>query len=169
MPRKTLSKLLLILISFLFSGCATLIHGSSQEMFLTCEPRVAAVFVDGNYLGKTPMNARLARGKNHLLKIELTGYKPFEATLTRRLDGWIFGNILLGGIIGIAVDAASGSMYRLSPKDIYPELTPLAANDSTGTKALSIRIVLHPDPAWEKVGQLTALMPDIARIKIGQL
>ena len=154
MPRKTLSKCVLILIIFSFSGCATIIHGSRQEMFLTCEPRVASVFVDGQYVGNTPLNTRLSRGKDHQLRIELRGYKPFEATLTRRLDGWIFGNILLGGIIGVAVDAASGSMYRLSPRDIYPELTPAPGSDSTANKGLSIRIMLHPDPTWEKVGQL---------------
>ena len=154
MPRKTLSKSLLILMIFSFSGCATIIHGSRQDMFLTCEPRVALVYVDGQYIGNTPMNTRLSRGKDHQLRIELQGYKPFETTLTRRLDGWIFGNILLGGIIGIAVDAASGSMYRLSPRDIYPELAPMSGGDSTANKRLSIRILLHPDPQWEKVGQL---------------
>jgi hypothetical protein len=108
-------------------------------MFLTCEPRVASVFVDGKYIGKTPMNMMLSRGSDHRLKIELAGYKPFETMLTRRLDGWVFGNILL---VGIAVDAASGSMYRLSPRDIYPELSPLQAVDSPAGKAFSIRVTL---------------------------
>jgi hypothetical protein len=131
MPRKTLSTSLLILIIFSFSSCATLIHGSRQELFLTCEPRVASVYVDGQYIGKTPMHTFLSRGKDHQLKIELAGYKPYETTLTRRLDGWVFGNILL---VGIAVDAVNGSMYRLSPKNIYPELTPMSDNDSTDKK-----------------------------------
>jgi hypothetical protein len=133
MPRKTLSRCLLILFIFSFSGCATIIHGSRQEMFLTCEPRVASVYVDGRYIGKTPMNMVLSRGRDHRLKIELDGYKPFETVLTRRLDGWVFGNVLL---LGIAVDAASGSMYRLSPRDLYPELVPMAADDSTGTLSI---------------------------------
>ena len=145
MPRKTLSRSILILIIFSFSGCATIMHGSRQEMFLTCEPRIASVYVDGHYIGNTPMNTRLSRGKDHQLRIELQGYKPFETTLTRRLDGWVFGNILLGGIIGIAVDAANGSMYRLSPRDLYPELTPMTVSDSTNRKGLSLRIMLHPE------------------------
>jgi hypothetical protein len=141
MPRKTRS--LLILIIFSFSSCATVMHGSRQEMFLTCEPRVASVYVDGKYIGNTPMNMVLSRGKDHRLRIELAGYKPFEATLTRRLDGWVFGNLLL---VGIALDAFNGSMYRLSPKNIYPELTPMPAGDSTDSKGLSIRVMLCPAP-----------------------
>ena len=143
MPRKTLSASLLILITFSFSGCATIMHGSRQEMFLTCEPRVASVYVDGKYIGNTPMNTRLSRGRDHQLRIELPGYKPFETTLTRRLDGWVFGNFLL---VGIALDAYNGSMYRLSPRNIYPELKPMQAGDSTGNKELSIKVMLYPAP-----------------------
>jgi len=151
MPQKTRSLLILMAFSFSFSGCATIIHGSRQEMFLTCEPRVASVYVDGQFAGHTPLKTRLTRGQDHKLRIELPGYKPFETTLTRRLDGWLFGNLLL---VGIAVDAASGSMYRLSPKDVYPELTPMAVGDSTAAKGLSMRIALYPDLSWEKVGQI---------------
>lgn len=144
MPRKTLSRSLLVLFIFSFSGCATIIHGSRQQMFLTCEPRVASVYVDGKFIGKTPMNIVLSRGRDHQLKIALDGYKPFETMLTRRLDGWVFGNVLL---VGIAVDAASGSMYRLSPKGIYPELTPEQASDSTKISAIRVRLqpVIHTD------------------------
>jgi len=126
-------------------------HGSRQGVFLTCEPRVAAVYIDGKLVGQTPMRVVLKRGKNHQLRMTLPGYKPFETELTRRLDGWAWGNII--GVVGIALDAYNGSMYRLKPKDRYPELTPLST-DSTAN-SLSIRIVLQADPAWEKIGQLT--------------
>ena len=135
MPRKTLSRSLLVLIIFSFTSCATIIHGSRQGMFLTCEPRVASVYVDGKYVGNTPMNMVLSRGKDHQLRIELAGYKPFETMLTRRLDGWVFGNLLL---VGIALDAFNGSMYRLTPKNLYPELTP-----DTGVDSHS-RVADHP-------------------------
>jgi len=149
MPRKTLRLSLFIFVIFSFTSCATIIHGSRQAMFLTCEPRVASVYVDGKYIGHTPMNTVLSRRKGHHLRIELAGYKPFETTLTRRLDGWVFGNLLL---VGIAVDAVNGSMYRLSPKNIYPELTPMSTSDSTNSKELSIRVMLHPAPIESSSG-----------------
>jgi hypothetical protein len=152
MPRKILRLNILIMAIIFLPGCATLIHGSRQGIFLTCEPRVAAVYIDGGYRGYTPMHTVLRRGKNHHLKIELPGYKPFETDITRRLDGWAFGNIL--GVVGIAVDAFNGSMYRLRTKDMYPELTPLPAG-AAGKDDLSVQIVLHPDPSWEKIGQLS--------------
>ena len=155
MPRKILCLHLLAIISFFFSGCATIMHGSRQGVFLTCEPRVAAIYIDGKYIGQTPTRVILKRGKNHHLKLELPGYKPFEAELTRKLDGWAFGNIF--GLVGIALDAYNGSMYRLSPKDMYPELTPLPAGGTSDSKGLIIRITLQPDPQWEMVGQLSVL------------
>src|ERR1700742_4597598 len=130
MPRKTFYYSVVAIAAFFFSSCATIMHGSRQEVLLTCEPRVASVFVDGHLLGQTPMAAYLTRGKDHCLRVELPGYKPFEAVLTRKLDGWLFGNILSAGV-GIAIDAVSGSMYRLSPRDLYPELTPLPATGAT--------------------------------------
>lgn len=151
MLRKTLLISLIAFISIFFSGCATIMHGSRQGVFLTCEPRVAHVYIDGKLIGETPMRAVLHRGKNHTLRMELPGYKPFETVLTRRLDGWVFGNII--GVVGLALDAYNGSMYRLSPKDQYPELMPLPQKDSTDN--LSIRVILHADPEWEKIGDLT--------------
>jgi len=144
MLRKTVLLSLIAFASIFLSGCATIIHGSRQGVFLTCEPRVANVYIDGKLMGHTPMRAVLRRGKNHTLKMELPGYKPFETVLTRRLDGWVFGNII--GVVGLALDAYNGSMYRLSPKDQYPELTPLPGKDSTDV--LSIRVVLHADSAF---------------------
>ena len=158
MLRKTVLFSLLTLCILSFSDCATLIHGSKQGLFITCEPRVASVYVDGAYIGQTPMGTWLKRGKNHVLRVQLDGYKPYETVLKRKVDGWIIGNIIFGGVIGIAVDAATGSMYRLSPHDIYPELTPLSAgNGAVSSRELSVVVTLHPDPQWEKIGELAAL------------
>ena len=141
-----------------FSDCATLIHGSKQTLFLTCEPKIASVYVDGAYIGETPMRTWLKRGKSHQLKLQLAGYKPFEAELKRKIDGWTFGNIAFGWLVGLAVDAATGSMYRLSPRDIYPELSSLPVQGSdVSSRELSILVTLHPDPQWEKIGQLSVM------------
>lgn len=141
----------------LFSGCATLIHGSRQGMFITCEPRVANVFLDGVKIGQTPFFAKMSRAHNHKVRISLEGYQPYEVNLTRKLDGWVFGNILIGGVIGIGVDAVTGSMFRLSPANIYPELKPDAATGVRSTEGISVVLLLKPDPGAIKIGQLQAL------------
>lgn len=126
-------------------------------MVITCEPRVADVFVDGARIGQTPLTVKLKRAHNHKIRICLEGYLPYEANLSRRLDGWIFGNILIGGFIGIGVDVVSGSMFRLTPAEIYPELKANAAAGLRSTDDISVVLQLKSDPGGEKIGQLQQL------------
>jgi hypothetical protein len=143
--------LLLVASSFLCS-CATLVHGPYQKFVITADPKVAEVYIDGHRFGNTPTVVRMTRWKNHRLELRLEGYKPYELQLKRKLDAWAFGNIALGGPLGIGIDALSGAMYRLTPKDIYPTLT---RNRRTGAESLAIFITLKPEAGWVKIGMLT--------------
>ena len=110
---------------WLVSGCATVFHGSSQDIGITSVPTGAAVTVDNMAQGHTPVIAPLSRRDNHIVKVEHPGYHPFEATLTRTLNGWVSGNIMIGGLLGVGVDAISGAMYNLTPPQITANLVPL--------------------------------------------
>ena len=152
--KKIYTLLSLSFILLLFSNCATIIHGSRQKMVITCEPRVANVFLDGSRIGQTPLATKLTRAHNHKISISLEGYMPYEVDIKRKLDGWIFGNILIGGVIGIGIDALSGSMFRLTPAEIYPELKMDAATGALSKDNISIVLLLKPDPGAEKIGQM---------------
>lgn len=143
-----------VLLACLVSGCATVIHGSKQDVAIISEPRSATITIDGFNVGKTPYLARLSRKDIHLVKLELPGYQPYEVTINRKLDGWIFGNIVLGGIVGIVVDVATGSMYRLTPKDIDGTLKSNTLVSNTSGDGLYFAVTLTPDKHWEKIGQL---------------
>lgn len=143
--------------SVAISGCATIIHGSTQPVGLSSSPTGAIVYVDGAKLGSTPVNLELKRNANHVVKFELDGYAPFEATLTRGLSGWVWGNIVFGGLIGLAVDAVSGSLYKLTPEQLQAELrTNGVSTLETGDK-LVLAVVLKANPKWEKIGELEAI------------
>ncbi len=90
--------------------------------------------------------------KNQKVKIELQGYKPYELILNRKTNGWIWGNILFGGIIGIIIDASSGAMYRLTPDQIEAQLANgVVMNRKNDTY---IGVVMTADANWEKIGNL---------------
>ncbi|MBC7627734.1 PEGA domain-containing protein [Ferruginibacter sp.] len=143
-----------------FTHCATIIHGSRQTVVIVCDPKKAAVDIDGINVGYTPYLARLTRKNKHLVKIEMDGYIPYEITLKRKLDGWIFGNIMIGGIIGIAVDAATGSMFSLSPKDVSATLKSTNKVFNPTKDEIYLTVVLRPDANWQKIGQLQKLNTD---------
>lgn len=136
----------------LLASCATIMHGTYQPIGISSSPTNASIWVDRYYVGTTPLIVEMSRKDNHLLRIELEGYLPYEATLTRQLSGWVLGNIIFGGVIGLAVDAISGGIYKLTPEQIQAELR----NSEYTTGESYIGVVLKTDPSWEKIGQLAA-------------
>ena len=135
-------------------GCATIMHGSSQGIGIRSTPTGAQVSIDNEAFGSTPVVAKLSRKKDHLVRIALEGYEPYETTITKSTSGWVWGNILFGGLIGLGIDAISGGLYKLKPKQIEAELTSQNVGFELEGSEIIITVVLKPDPSWEKVGNL---------------
>lgn len=133
-------------------GCATIIHGTQQDIGFGSTPTNARITVDNQRSATTPAVMKLSRKDNHIVRIELDGYLPYEATLTRGVSGWVWGNIVLGGLVGLAVDAISGGLYKLSPEQMTATLARQTGSVEDGT--LHVHVVLQPDPSWVKIGQL---------------
>ena len=91
------------------------------------------------------------------MKVEFPGYQPFEATVTRSVSGWVAGNILFGGLIGLSVDAISGGLYTLGPEQITATLTasPQPAVAFQGEQ----QPVVPPQPVAAQQGEQPSLTP----------
>ena len=137
-----------------FASCGTIIHGSKQNVSISSNPSSALVSINGAEIGKTPVTTTLSRKESHQVKIELNGYMPYETQFIRKVDGWIAGNIIFGGIIGLAVDAISGGMYKLTPEQIQSELRDNTSSVKRLKDGVFLTVVLEADPTWEKVDQL---------------
>lgn len=151
---KSITALLLITTSL--TSCATIMHGTRQSIGIASNPTNATVYVDQSYMGSTPIIVEMSRKDNHIVRIELAGYQPYEAVFSRQLSGWVFGNVVFGGIIGLAVDAISGGIYRLTPEQVEAELRVNNMACADESEETFFTIVLKPNPAWEKVGNLIA-------------
>ena len=135
-------------------ACASVMHGTHQDVGIASAPTGAKVSVDGQDKGNTPLVAHLARKQNHLVRLELAGYQPYETTLTRSVSGWVWGNIVIGGLIGLAVDAIDGGLYKLTPEQVSGTLQSSAAALAPNADGLYIAVVLRPQPDWQRIGQL---------------
>jgi len=145
---------LLLPCMVLFTGCATIMHGTRQAIGISSHPSNAQIWVDHQYAGQTPMIVKMTRKDNHFVSIYLEGYQSYEIVFTRQLSGWVFGNIIFGGVIGLAVDAISGGIYRLTPEQVEAQMA--ADNIICSAKADSyVAIVMKVDPSWEKIAQLS--------------
>ena len=132
-----MSRLLaVVLIAALLAGCASIIHGSRQDIRVTSNPSGAVVRVNlNNTATTTPGVLNLNRKEiGYVLTFEKEGYKPVEVSLRRTTGGWLFGNILFGGIIGIVIDFASGSAYKLTPSEVEVALGEKSASIKNASK-----------------------------------
>mgnify|MGYP001605983030 CR=1 FL=1 len=111
-----------LLCPMLLCSCATIISGKSQNISINTTPDEATITING--ISQTsPCVFVLDRSvAAYYVKIEKQGYKPVTITLTRGLNGWIFGNLLVGGIIGFAVDCVTGSVNEFNPSNINQSL-----------------------------------------------
>jgi hypothetical protein len=107
--------LLVLTASGLVGGCATLTTSSSQTVTLTTEPPGATCSFkrEGQVIGIiNPTPGSLTVSKSHS-DIDVTcvkeGFLDAVGRVGSKFQAMTFGNILFGGIIGIAIDAVSGA------------------------------------------------------------
>ena len=121
LKEKRAAKLVLVGAALCSLGaCSTIIHGSTQDVEFVSEPPGAFVEVDGKHAGTTPCEVELKRKQTHTATLTHPRYPndPRTFRLEPHFNGATLGNLLLGGIIGIGVDAASGANYSLSPDPV---------------------------------------------------
>jgi hypothetical protein len=99
--RKTQIFLALFVSSiFLLQNCATIFRGTRQKIPITSNPQGAKIIVDGEEMGYAPLNLKLKRKKNHIMRIEKEGFNPLEIRISRGTSIGLttLGNILWGFI-----------------------------------------------------------------------
>lgn len=120
----------IVLASAALAGCASIISGTSQEVAVNTKPAGAACDLerDGRLIGhidQTPGSVVVTRRNSSILvECTKTGYDDAAGTNENDVEAWVFGNLLFGGLIGLAVDAFSGAINS------YDSSTTVVLNES---------------------------------------
>lgn len=135
---------LLLVISFGLAvvGCATIMSGRMQQLPVTSNPTGATVTV-GSTKQTTPATFNLDRkAAVYEVVVEKEGYEPVTIVLKKGMNGWVWGNILLGGIIGLIIDTSTGSAAKFVPSEIEVNLIKkqLGFNDLNGKDILFVKL-----------------------------
>lgn len=137
------------------TSCGTIVNGTCQKVPLDSNPQGAKVFVDQRFRGCTPMTAKLSRSNNHSVRLEMDGYEPYEIHFERHMSGWVLGNIVFGGVVGLAVDAVSGGLYKLTPDQTHVEFSKPSLAKLQTEDGLFVTVVEKPSKDWELVGSVS--------------
>ncbi len=105
------------------SGCATVVSGRDQAVSVRSTPEGVTVTAEDGTSVVAPGKLKLARRNNHTLTATFGDCEPQKREIKKELGGAVFGNILLGGVIGAGVDVASGAANKLVPSEVYFDFT----------------------------------------------
>ncbi len=111
--KKHIAILILITLVFTLGGCATIFKGSSNPLAVNSDPENAKVFINGEYVGRTPLKIRLKGDKHYNIEFQKDGFKPVVRRVHSRIGaGWIVLDVICG-LVPVVVDALTGSWYHL--------------------------------------------------------
>jgi membrane-associated protease RseP (regulator of RpoE activity) len=121
---------IVLVIAFATAGCASITAGTTESIAVSTMPRAGASCELANEKGRwtvnpTPGSTTISKAYGDLT---VTCADPDgeqgATTIQSSTAGAAFGNILLGGIIGAAVDMSSGAAY-LYPSNVTVTLAPM--------------------------------------------
>ena len=109
------------------SACATVTRGTTDAWVVETDPAGARVETSNGHLCKeTPCAIKMPRKSEFTATVVKEGYETVTVTVTHKTAGagaaGMAGNVLVGGIIGIGVDAASGATQDLVPNPVVLKL-----------------------------------------------
>jgi hypothetical protein len=122
-----MKKFYTVLTSFLLTGCASMTTGSNQSISVNTEPEKSASCELQNDKGSwfipiTPGSVMIHRSYGDLAVVCKKEEKSGSTNVKSSAKGMTYGNILVGGLIGAAVDVGTGAGYDY-PTMIHVPLT----------------------------------------------
>lgn len=111
------------------ASCATITRGTSEQLQILSEPSGAEARTSMGFVCTTPCTLQVGRKDEFVVTISKPGYEPAEVSVTTRVNpggGAAFaGNVLIGGVVGMAADATTGAGLDHFPNPVEVELVPL--------------------------------------------
>lgn len=159
-------------------GCATVTRGPSEVLEVKSTPKNADVTVyryskatfeklrTTGAMAKedakdkwmetdvTPAAFKIWRNQSYIVLITAKGYKPSVVRVFNKPSGagalGVAGNVIIGGLVGLGVDAISGSANELKPNPVTVTLAPGYSKTPIATSGEP------PKPVTKKTSQSTS-------------
>ena len=113
-------------------GCASVTRGTTENISIASTPSGAQADVAGLDIPTvcvTPCVVQAKRSADIVVTVSKEGYEPQIVPLTKDVSGsggaGFAGKLLLGGLVGMGVDAATGAAMDHKPNPVIVTLQPV--------------------------------------------
>ncbi|MBR1196404.1 PEGA domain-containing protein [Bradyrhizobium sp. AUGA SZCCT0240] len=114
-------------------GCASVTRGTTENISISSTPAGATAEISGLDVPTacvTPCVVQAKRSADIIVTVNKEGYEPQIIPLTKEVPATgaagFAGNVLLGGVVGIGVDAVTGAALDHKPNPVIVTLQPLS-------------------------------------------
>jgi PEGA domain len=120
---------IVIALAALCGGCATVTRGMTSQVQIQSDPPGAEARTSMGHVCSTPCTLQFNRKDEFVVTITKPGFHTEEIPVVTRVAGagaaGFAGNVILGGVVGMAADAASGATLEHFPNPVIATLEPV--------------------------------------------
>ena len=120
--------MMIVFTAFIFTSCATILTGTSDDITFNSNPGGAAIMLDGFKLGKTPATVSIKRPGfgNKEITLKLDEYEDRTFMLQKEFNTMAICN--LASWPGWVIDIVTGTIMKYSKTNYSVDLDPKAFN-----------------------------------------
>ncbi|MEN8722141.1 MAG: translation initiation factor 2 [Alphaproteobacteria bacterium] len=128
--KSTLIKTCVVLGALSLTACSSIITGTTQNIAVQTEPSGAACQVQRDnqvigYVDPTPGAIKVKKSSNDITVVCMKqGYHNQGELTAASFQAMTLANVVLGGVVGIIVDAATGAISKY-PDSVFVRLLPV--------------------------------------------
>jgi hypothetical protein len=130
----------------LLSGCASITRGTTDQFQINSNPSGATARTTIGHVCVTPCSLQVNRKDEFSVTISRAGFHSTEVVVQTRVGGQgaagLAGNVLVGGVVGLAVDASTGAALEHVPNPVAVTLVRMKPGEPHRT----IKIEPPPPP-----------------------
>ncbi len=123
-----------VALAALCGGCASITRGTTDQVQILSEPSGAEARTSMGHVCTTPCTLQFNRKDEFTVTAAKAGYHTAEVPVRTRVAGTgaagFAGNVLVGGVVGMAVDAADGATLEHDPNPVVLKLVPLRKGEA---------------------------------------
>lgn len=116
----------------ILGGCATVTRGTNDQVQMRSTPTGAIATASTGQSCTTPCTMTVGRKDQFSVHFEKLGYISQDVQVKTQASGpgqaALAGNLIVGGIVGLATDASTGAMLDHIPNPVSVELRPARAS-----------------------------------------